>query len=43
MFAGCPVAEKFSTGHTKVSYMVRHGLGPVVLLLDEATTNQVVK
>ena len=31
MFPGSDVAEKFDVGHTKASYSVRHGLGPVVL------------
>ena len=31
MFPGSNVAEKFGVGHTKASYSVRHGRGPVVL------------
>jgi len=30
MFLDCNVAEKFGVGHTKASYSVRHGLGPVI-------------
>ena len=30
IFAGCPAAEKFSMKHSKVSCVVRHGLGQVV-------------
>ena len=37
MFEGSAVAEKFSMGQSKISYVVRHGLGPVVVknLVDD--------
>ena len=42
MFGGYPVAAQFSMGHTRASYVMRHGFGPVVQkeLVKETNTSE---